>query len=278
MAGIFGVVLLFVALATVASILATAGLGLIAFVPLAGFVVFPLTAAGWLLRGFVFQYLALTALGAYLTQYRHYLRGAAADRRRSRTAPGMIDYDAFLSRVGRGDAGVRDPQDGHAARPGPRHHLLRAGLSRRPTRSRGRSSRTSPASSCRGRDGAVLQYGPTRGYRPLLECIAAIMQQPRRARPAPNGCSSRPARSRDSTWSRASCSIRTTCMLVELPTYTGAITAFRNVQAPMVGVRQEADGIALDDLDADLAAAAPRGPPRPRASTSSRTSRTRPAC
>ena len=51
-------------------------LGLIAFVPLAGFVVFPLTAAGWLLRGFVFQYLALTALGAYLTQYRHYLRGA----------------------------------------------------------------------------------------------------------------------------------------------------------------------------------------------------------
>ena len=75
-AGIFGVVLVFVALATVASILATAGLGLIAFVPLAGFVVFPLTAAGWLLRGFVFQYLALTALGAYLTQYQHYLRGA----------------------------------------------------------------------------------------------------------------------------------------------------------------------------------------------------------
>ena len=75
-AGIFGIVLLFVALATVASILATAGLGLIAFVPLAGFVVFPLTAAGWLLRGFVFQYLALTALGAYLTQYRYYQRGA----------------------------------------------------------------------------------------------------------------------------------------------------------------------------------------------------------
>jgi hypothetical protein len=75
-AGIFGVVLVLVALATIASILATAGLGLIAFVPLLGFVVFPLTAAGWLLRGFVFQYLALTALGAYLTQYRHYLRGA----------------------------------------------------------------------------------------------------------------------------------------------------------------------------------------------------------
>lgn len=69
-AGIFGVVLAVVLLATVASVLATAGLGLIAFVPLAGFVVFPLTAAGWLLRGFVFQYLALTALGAYLAEYR----------------------------------------------------------------------------------------------------------------------------------------------------------------------------------------------------------------
>jgi hypothetical protein len=76
LSGIFGVVLVLVALATVASILATAGLGLIAFVPLAGVIVFPLTAAGWLLRGFVFQYLALTALGAYLTQYRYYVQGS----------------------------------------------------------------------------------------------------------------------------------------------------------------------------------------------------------
>jgi hypothetical protein len=77
-AGIFGVVLLLVGLATVASILATAGLGLIAFVPLAGLAVVPLQFAAWLLRGFVFEYVALTALGAYLTQYRHYTRGPAA--------------------------------------------------------------------------------------------------------------------------------------------------------------------------------------------------------
>ena len=38
-------------------------------------------------------------------------------------------------------------------------------------------------------------------------------------------------------------------ILVELPTYTGAISAFRNVQAELVGVRQEADGIDLDELD-----------------------------
>ena len=77
-AGIFGVVLLLVGVATVASILATAGLGLIAFVPLAGLAVVPLQFAAWLLRGFVFEYLALTALGAYLTQYRHYARALAA--------------------------------------------------------------------------------------------------------------------------------------------------------------------------------------------------------
>jgi hypothetical protein len=70
-AGIFGVVLLLVALATVASILATAGLSLIGFVPIVAVAVMPLQIAAWLVRGFVFQYLALAALGAYLTQYRH---------------------------------------------------------------------------------------------------------------------------------------------------------------------------------------------------------------
>lgn len=75
-AGIFGVVLVLVLLATMASILATAGLSLIGFVPVVALAVMPLQVAAWLVRGFVFQYLALTALGAYLTQYRHYLGGA----------------------------------------------------------------------------------------------------------------------------------------------------------------------------------------------------------
>jgi hypothetical protein len=77
MAGIFGIVLLLVLLATAASILATAGLGLIGFVPIVAVAVMPLQIAAWLMRGIVFQYLALTALGAYLTQYRHYLGGSA---------------------------------------------------------------------------------------------------------------------------------------------------------------------------------------------------------
>ena len=66
------------ALATIASILATAGLSLIGFVPIVAVAVMPLQIAAWLVRGFVFQYLALSALGAYLTQYRHSLGGSLA--------------------------------------------------------------------------------------------------------------------------------------------------------------------------------------------------------
>lgn len=71
-AGVFGVVLVTVVVATAASILATAGLGLIAFVPLVGLAVLPLQLAAWLVRGIVFEYLALAALGAYLSHYRWY--------------------------------------------------------------------------------------------------------------------------------------------------------------------------------------------------------------
>ena len=70
-AGVFGLVLLFVGIATIGTILATGGLGVIALVPFVGLAVLPLQIAGWLLRGFVFQFIGLTALSAYLTYYRH---------------------------------------------------------------------------------------------------------------------------------------------------------------------------------------------------------------
>ena len=99
-----------------------------------------------------------------------------------------------------------------------------------------------------GHDGAVLQYGPTRGYRPLLECIAAIMQK--------RGADTTPERLLITTGSQQGLDLVARILLdpddvilVELPTYTGAITAFRNVQAAMVGVRQEADGISLEHLE-----------------------------
>lgn len=76
-AGVFGIVLLLVGIATIGSILATAGLGLVSLVPLVGLAVLPLQVAGWFLRGVVFQYLALTALSAYLTCYRYDRRASA---------------------------------------------------------------------------------------------------------------------------------------------------------------------------------------------------------
>ncbi|MDQ3070184.1 MAG: hypothetical protein M3R55_10705 [Acidobacteriota bacterium] len=85
-AGIFGVVMLLIVLAGAASLLATAGLGLIAFIPLIGFAVLPLQFAAWLVRGLMFQFLGLTAFTAYLAQYQRYGEEAGAARARLRSA------------------------------------------------------------------------------------------------------------------------------------------------------------------------------------------------
>ncbi|HUR21275.1 MAG TPA: hypothetical protein VMZ90_10730 [Vicinamibacterales bacterium] len=77
--GIFGVVLLLVVLAMAASVLATTGLALIAWVPLVGLAVVPLQLAAWLVRGVIFQYMDLTAWSAYQSQYRRYAEPEAAD-------------------------------------------------------------------------------------------------------------------------------------------------------------------------------------------------------
>jgi 2-aminoadipate transaminase len=99
-----------------------------------------------------------------------------------------------------------------------------------------------------GTDGTVLQYGPTRGFRPLLEEIGAIM--------ASRSVTTSPDQLLVTTGSQQGLDLVARVLLdpgdvvlVELPTYTGAITAFRNVQASMVGVRQAADGVDLDALD-----------------------------
>jgi hypothetical protein len=69
LAAVFVVVLVLVVAATLASALAWSGVGLIAFVPLVGLAVFPLQIAALLVRGIVFEYLGLVALGAYLSLY-----------------------------------------------------------------------------------------------------------------------------------------------------------------------------------------------------------------
>jgi hypothetical protein len=69
LAAVFVVVLALVVLATFVSALAWSGVGLIAFVPLVGLAVLPLQLAALLIRGLLFEYLGLTALGAYVTLY-----------------------------------------------------------------------------------------------------------------------------------------------------------------------------------------------------------------
>ena len=75
--GVFLVVFGMVIAATFASALAWSGVGLIAFVPLVGLAVFPLQIAALLLRGLVFEYIGLTAMGAYITLYQRHLARAA---------------------------------------------------------------------------------------------------------------------------------------------------------------------------------------------------------
>jgi 2-aminoadipate transaminase len=99
------------------------------------------------------------------------------------------------------------------------------------------------------REPGVLQYGPTRGYRPLLDTIISIMTR--------RGIATKLEELLVTTGSQQGLDLVARVLvdpgdaiLVELPTYVGAISAFRNLQASLVGVPQEADGIDLAALDA----------------------------
>jgi hypothetical protein len=73
---IFGAILALVMLTTAASILATAALGLVAFVPLVGLAALPLQLLAWVLRGLVFQFIGLSGLTAYARVYRSWSHAA----------------------------------------------------------------------------------------------------------------------------------------------------------------------------------------------------------
>lgn len=65
-----GLVLVIIAGATIASLLATAALGFVGFVPFFWFAVVPLQLLAWVLRGLVFQYITVGAVAAYASIYR----------------------------------------------------------------------------------------------------------------------------------------------------------------------------------------------------------------
>ena len=95
LAGVCLAVVALVVAATLASALAWSGVGLIAFVPLVGLAVLPLQLAALVLRGLAFEYLGLTALGAYLTLYQ-----AFASRRREAFSRAQADQCRGDSVVG----------------------------------------------------------------------------------------------------------------------------------------------------------------------------------
>jgi 2-aminoadipate transaminase len=99
------------------------------------------------------------------------------------------------------------------------------------------------------RNAGVLQYGATRGYEPLLEAILGVL--------AARGINATREELTVTTGSQQGIDLIARVLvtpgdsvLVELPAYTGAIAAFRNAQAQLVGVRHDDDGINVDDLDA----------------------------
>ncbi len=102
-----------------------------------------------------------------------------------------------------------------------------------------------------GADPTVLQYGPTRGYTPLLDATIDVL--------AGRGIKADLNELLITTGSQQGLDLVARVLvspgdvvLVELPAYTGGISAFKNVQAHLVGVQQDDEGIDLDDLDAVL--------------------------
>ncbi|HUR21274.1 MAG TPA: PLP-dependent aminotransferase family protein [Vicinamibacterales bacterium] len=102
------------------------------------------------------------------------------------------------------------------------------------------------------RRSAVLQYGATRGYRPLLEVVEGLM--------AERGIPVSHEQLIVTNGSQQGLDLIARVLLdpgdvviMELPSYTGAISAFRGVGAELIGVPQEADGCDLVALDASVA-------------------------
>lgn len=109
------------------------------------------------------------------------------------------------------------------------------------------------------RDGNTLQYGATRGYRPLIEQLLGKTLKDRGIRGTFEDVII-------STGSQQGLDLVGRVLidpgdvvLVELPTYSGAIAAFHNLQAQFAGVPQDSEGIDLAALDAAIAGVRAKG-------------------
>jgi 2-aminoadipate transaminase len=159
----------------------------------------------------------------------------------------MIDYDKFLSRAGENMQGSAIRKMGVVAAGIPDIISFAPGYPD-PAVFAWREFAEIAATLLGGAHPNALQYGPTRGYKPLVGALPEIL--------AARGIKATEDEVLITTGSQQGLDLiaRILCnpgdvVLVELPTYTGAIAAFKDVQAELVGVRQEADGIDLADLE-----------------------------
>jgi len=97
-------------------------------------------------------------------------------------------------------------------------------------------------------DETALQYGPTRGYAPLIDAAREVL--------ANRGIAVTQAEIIVTSGSQQGIDLIARVLvapgdvvLVELPTFTGAIAAFSNACARLAGVRQDGQGIDLEHLD-----------------------------
>jgi len=99
-----------------------------------------------------------------------------------------------------------------------------------------------------GHDADTLQYGPTRGYRPLLEAALRVLGERAVHATLEQLIVTSGSQQGIDLIARVLVSPGDV-VLVELPTFTGAIAAFKNMQAELRGIRLEQDGISLEHLD-----------------------------
>ena len=100
-----------------------------------------------------------------------------------------------------------------------------------------------------GTDSDTLQYGPTRGYAPLIDAVIELSSE--------RGIASTRDQVIITSGSQQGIDLIARVLvspgdvvLVELPTFTGGIAAFKNAQAQLVGIPQDDLGIDLDALEA----------------------------
>lgn len=108
------------------------------------------------------------------------------------------------------------------------------------------------------RDGNVLQHGATRGYRPLIEQVVGLLSE--------RGVQTSADEIIITTGSQQGLDLSGRVLadpgdvaFVELPTYSGAIAAFRNLGVSLVGVAQDEDGISIQALRDEMDAVRDRG-------------------